>query len=162
MNETKAVYGMCPTEDSRYFYGAWHSMNKLNGGQPFASSYAQSRTRPDENGQAAIRILVAAHDVTRQQDADVLDMRAMPGMGSHPEHVTGTPDLGKPEAAMNTYTMPFGKYRGRPLSDLPLSYIYWLRSLEVNVKEPLWSQLSEELERRDSKKRKRKRAAAAA
>ena len=51
--------------------------------------------------------------------------------------------------------LKFGRYRGWALSDLPISYIYWLRG--VGVAEPLYCALGCEIERRE--KRKRRRAA---
>jgi hypothetical protein len=53
--------------------------------------------------------------------------------------------------------MPFGKYKGTPLTELPIDYIWWLN--DKNLRDPLHSALNAELERWDSKKRKRKRAA---
>ena len=35
-----------------------------------------------------------------------------------------------------TTAMPFGKYRGRPLSELPDDYLFWLLSLD-NLRQPL-------------------------
>jgi hypothetical protein len=54
-------------------------------------------------------------------------------------------------------TMPFGKHIGAPLSELPIDYIWWLN--EKDIRDPLRSALDAELERRDSKKQKRKWAA---
>lgn len=56
--------------------------------------------------------------------------------------------------------MPFGKFKGTPLSELDDWYIYWLA--EQGYKDPLRSALDAELERRDSKKRRRKQTPAAA
>lgn len=44
--------------------------------------------------------------------------------------------------------MPFGRYRGRLLSDLPLHYLGWLESIEL--REPLRAQVEAELDRRSS------------
>jgi hypothetical protein len=43
--------------------------------------------------------------------------------------------------------MPFGKHRGRALSDLPDSYLGWLRDLD-DLREPLRTAIEREHERR--------------
>ena len=55
-------------------------------------------------------------------------------------------------------TMPFGKHCGRLLSELPITYIWWLN--DKNLFGPLRSALDAELERRENKKRKRTKVAA--
>ena len=42
--------------------------------------------------------------------------------------------------------MPFGKYRGQPLSVLPDDYLAWLRTIEL--RQPLVSAVLDEVERR--------------
>jgi hypothetical protein len=44
-------------------------------------------------------------------------------------------------------TMPFGKFRGWPLPDLPDDYLRWLRTLPT-LREPLRSAIAEEWARR--------------
>lgn len=44
-------------------------------------------------------------------------------------------------------TMPFGKYKGVPLSDIPDEYLDWLRTRD-DLRDPLLSALNEELARR--------------
>jgi hypothetical protein len=44
-------------------------------------------------------------------------------------------------------TMPFGRYRGRPLRDLPDSYLDWLLSL-ADLREPLRARVEAEAARR--------------
>src|SRR5687768_15107344 len=44
------------------------------------------------------------------------------------------------------HRMPFGKYRGRALRELPDSYVTWLRGLDL--REPLRTALLQEVERR--------------
>jgi Putative quorum-sensing-regulated virulence factor len=43
--------------------------------------------------------------------------------------------------------MPFGKYRGRPLADIPDAYVHWLASLQ-NLREPLRAAVHREAQRR--------------
>jgi hypothetical protein len=57
-------------------------------------------------------------------------------------------------------TMPFGKHKGTPLSELPIDYIWWLNGKDI--RDPLRSALDAEIERRDNKKRKRNAVAVAA
>lgn len=45
--------------------------------------------------------------------------------------------------------MPFGKFRGSPLSELPDGYLEWLGSLD-NLREPLRSGVHAELRRRQA------------
>lgn len=49
-------------------------------------------------------------------------------------------------ASMST-RMPFGHYKGRPLADLPDTYVEWLASLP-NLREPLRSRVRREYDRR--------------
>jgi hypothetical protein len=42
--------------------------------------------------------------------------------------------------------MPFGRHRGRPLTDLPLDYLSWLVGI---AREPLCSAVHAEIERRE-------------
>ena len=44
--------------------------------------------------------------------------------------------------------MPFGKYQGRAICDLPHEYVRWLDS--IDLREPLRTQISEELAARRS------------
>jgi hypothetical protein len=55
-------------------------------------------------------------------------------------------------------TMPFGKHKGTPLSELPIDYIWWLNGKDI--RDPLRSALDAEIERRENKKRKRAAVAA--
>jgi hypothetical protein len=43
--------------------------------------------------------------------------------------------------------MPFGKYRGRELPDVPDSYLYWL--MTIDLREPLRLAVERELDRRE-------------
>ncbi len=43
-------------------------------------------------------------------------------------------------------TMPFGRYRGRPIEDLPVDYIEWLLTIDINWR--LRAALNEELNNR--------------
>jgi len=43
-------------------------------------------------------------------------------------------------------TMPFGRHRGRPLSEIPADYLAWLCTLDL--REPLRSAVAEEVARR--------------
>src|SRR5215470_10744168 len=52
--------------------------------------------------------------------------------------------------------MPFGRYRGWPLSELPMTYIFWLNT--HSIREPLRSALDAEMERRAKKSRTRRSA----
>jgi len=45
------------------------------------------------------------------------------------------------------HTMPFGKYKGRPLATLPDGYLVWLTGLS-DLREPLASEIAREIERR--------------
>jgi hypothetical protein len=45
-------------------------------------------------------------------------------------------------------TMPFGKYRGQPLAELPSGYVDWLQSKIDEWRDPFRSALVAELERR--------------
>jgi hypothetical protein len=47
---------------------------------------------------------------------------------------------------MTAYTMPFGKYRGAPLHDLPGEYLDWL--LTLDLRERLWGAAHREADRR--------------
>jgi exodeoxyribonuclease X len=80
------------------------------------------------------------------------------GVGRDTRHPARTAGVGESEDAMTN--MPFGKHKGQPLSEVPIDYIWWLN--DKNLRDPLRSALNAELERRDSKKRKRKTAAVAA
>lgn len=46
-------------------------------------------------------------------------------------------------------TMPFGKFAGKFLTDLPDQYIAWLQSAAVELREPLKQFVADEAERRD-------------
>lgn len=48
---------------------------------------------------------------------------------------------------MTVATMPFGKFRGMRLRDLPDDYLCWLRSLDT-LREPLRMQVEREYQRR--------------
>jgi hypothetical protein len=45
------------------------------------------------------------------------------------------------------HTLPFGRYRGRPLTELPSDYVEWALALDY-VREPLKSRLRAEAQRR--------------
>jgi hypothetical protein len=47
---------------------------------------------------------------------------------------------------MKPIRIPFGKYRGLPISQLPTEYLEWLTS--IDVREPLATKVREEYERR--------------
>ena len=48
-------------------------------------------------------------------------------------------------------SMPFGKHRGKPLSEIPYSYLCWLRR-KPDLRDPLWSAVIREVNRRDAER----------
>lgn len=56
-------------------------------------------------------------------------------------------------------TMPFGKFKGTPLSQVPIWYLWWLNG--KYLQDPLKNALGDELERRENTKRRRTAKAAA-
>jgi Putative quorum-sensing-regulated virulence factor len=47
---------------------------------------------------------------------------------------------------MIPHTLPFGRYRGRPLTELPSDYVEWALALD-HLREPLKSRLRAEVQR---------------
>jgi hypothetical protein len=62
------------------------------------------------------------------------------------------------EGRAGAVIMPFGKYRGRPLTELPSDYLTWLAGL-ANLREPLRSAVTAESERRTAHARPARRPA---
>ena len=60
---------------------------------------------------------------------------------------------------MTAATMPFGRYRGMPLKDVPLGYLRWLLD-EVDLREPLLTGVERECRRRSRPRHDRRRTAA--
>ncbi len=58
-------------------------------------------------------------------------------------------------------SMPFGKYRGTPIDELPDSYLGWLASLD-DLHFPLNSYVQAELDRRKSERKHQRRQRTAA
>ncbi len=54
--------------------------------------------------------------------------------------------------------MPFGKFKGRELADLPDDYVSWL--LNIDLREPLASAIKREFSRRAAEAQDRRKAAA--
>jgi len=53
----------------------------------------------------------------------------------------------KPPASMQVPIMPFGKYRGTPLEDLPAEYLLWIGCLN-DLRQPLLGHVLKEMGRR--------------
>jgi hypothetical protein len=81
------------------------------------------------------------------QSAAVRFFGVLRKQGAAPEQfvaLTGNHSVNHPEAS---YVMPFGKYKGVPITDVPDGYIVWIWET-MQLRDPLKSAIENELERR--------------
>jgi len=68
----------------------------------------------------------------RARNAAADDLFSQPGYNNIPDH-----SFNRRDYADEYHTMPFGKYRGEPLEDIPPSYLIWVLENCRNIKTSL-------------------------